>query len=159
MLKKILIFFAFFMCASPLLADRLEDAYGREVYPSTRTHKSRSDVNYSILKSTSIQVPAGGFTGSVIGNFTSTSAVTSKTIVLESIYVSSPGINSKVELYDNWQVGTSSHSINGWGDMTDTQGEIPYHYECSRGLVIKSTCATCTSPWAQPVLRVIHDWK
>ena len=68
------------------------------------------------------------------------------------VFVSSPGVNSSLKIYDNRLAGGTSNQVD---DVpTGTRGEIPYNHDFDRGIVYTSTCTNCNDTiWARPNLR------
>lgn len=129
--------------------------FSSNVFSIPPDRRSLSDVNFSNFKST--------FIISREENFQNLQVATG-VIQIDTVFVSSPGVNSQLLMYDSnkWASGNSTKAINTTdseavnGDNTNTYGEIPYHHETStQGWVWSSTCSVCASSWSPPRLRGI----
>ena len=104
------------------------------------------DSNYSIFKAT-------GISGKAIPDVSNLS-VSSGVLKIHSIYISSPGTNSELRMYDNKLAGDTSNQI-GVAIRTDVRGYIEFPIETKRGLVITST-ATAGAFWNQPSFNIVY---
>lgn len=116
------------------------------------SRRALSDVNYSTFKSSE---GIGGLNG-FFNKQLSTGVVR-----LEYVFVSSPGVNSQLMLYDsdilNAGVGNATRTITS-RDNTNAYGEIPFKIETStKGLVYSSTCTACAGAWNPPLLRFGYE--
>lgn len=119
---------------------------------------SLSDVNYSNYRSSQVN-----------GSYTTTLNVQLSTgvIRLDSVIISSAGVNSQLFLYDSnvssGGIGNSTFVITGRnnnGEQTNSVREIPFRIETStQGLTFTSTCTAANQVWAPPVLRFIYERK
>jgi len=104
------------------------------------------DSNFSIFRAT-------GIVGQSVPD-TANLSVSSGVLKIFGIYVSSPGNNSELRLYDNKLVGAASNQI-GIAIRTDVRGFIEFPIETDRGLVFTST-ATAGATWNQPSFNIYY---
>lgn len=109
--------------------------------------RSLSDINYSTYKSSE-----------VTGSLTDRQNVLLSTGVLrlDYVWISSPGVNSRLVILDASPFGQTTTYIAGpIGDNTNSTVEIPYRVETSsHGIIFTSTCTACTgSAWSPPRFR------
>lgn len=82
--------------------------------------------------------------------------VSSGVVRILGVYVSSPGVNSDLRLYDNILAGDTSNQI-GIPLDTNARDFIPVYHETTRGLVITSTrTAAGNSVWSAPSFNIIY---
>lgn len=115
-------------------------------YADNVSRIARQDVNYSVYKST-------GIVG-IVNPGTSNVSISSGVIKIFGIYVSSPGVNSELRLYDNRLAGTATNQI-GVSLHTNERIFIPVPIETNNGLVITST-AIAGSVWSQPSFNIYY---
>lgn len=121
----------------------------KKSFADVSSKRSYSDVNFNTLKSTFMN-SSGNNSGYT---FASTGVVS-----LLGIGVSSPGVNSRVVVTDNWFDGISSNTIDrSQTNVVNTW--ISYQVETTTGLVVTSTCQACSSSWTSPDLRVSYERK
>lgn len=118
-------------------------------YADSPARKSYSDVNFDTKRSSSLPTPGSNPNVASFG-------ISSGQVSLMQIYVSSPGINSKLFVNDNWLAGFSSNPMTP-GDLTTTQTNLIYNVQTTTGLVVTSTCSACLVPWTAPDLRVTYE--
>lgn len=115
-------------------------------YADTPAKIAYQDSSYSIFSAT-------GIIGKSVPD-TSDISVSSGVLKVFGIYISSPGVNSELRLYDNKLTGTATNQI-GVSLKTDERIFIPFPIETDRGLVITST-ATAGAFWSQPSLNIYY---
>lgn len=86
-----------------------------------------------------------------------TVAAQNMNFALKFVFVSSPGTNSSLFMWDRatgTAAGTMDNNFLIDKVKTDTYGFIPYDTETSSGFVYRSSCTACLSPWTAPDLRI-----
>lgn len=116
------------------------------VFSDNPSRSAYEDSNFSIFRTT-------GITGIAVPE-TSNISISSGVIKIFGIYVSSPGVNSELRLYDNRLTGTATNQI-GIAIKTDSRDFIPLPVETVRGLIITST-ATAGATWSQPSFNIYY---
>lgn len=117
---------------------------GKAVYGDNPSRISYQDVTFSIFRTTGIVGAASPTTSNV--------SVSSGIIKIAGIYVSSPGDNSELRMYDNRLAGTVTNQI-GVAIRTNARDFIPFPFQTERGLVFTST-ATAGASWSQPSFNI-----
>lgn len=107
------------------------------------------------LSSVTSDVKVSTFVASRATPDVSNTSVSSGVVQVAGIFVSSPGANSVLRLYNNYLSGSTSNQIDG--PLTSTYGWIPLLYETTNGLVMTSTCQTCSSSWTMPDYRISYE--
>ena len=127
--------------------------------PKMANRRARSEVDYTV--NTTSYVPSNT---NVFGS-TKTVLISSGAVGLHSVYVSSPGVNSKVFLYNHGSTITMANTGHFAEFTANTQGQIDFNVDIATGgtndgfSVRVATAAEGNSTFIAPSLLYIYERK